>query len=544
MIMRFVRGAWISLSGGGLVIGALFFAASLTPSLIPRDPVLQGVLGGATFAAGYGVGVLLDWIWQYLELPRGGPNVRRRIVQAAGAAAVAIVAVFLWLAAGWQDSIRVAMGMEPVGTVHGFVVGAVAVAAVLILLVRGVTAFVRFAANRPALIVQRRFVRFAGGLAGLVLLAAIANGILLRGAIHAADASFAALDALMEPDTPRPTDPMVTGSEASLIPWDDLGRRGREFVDETTDPDQISALTGRPAMRPIRVFAGLNAAETPEERAELALKELIRVGGFDRSALVVAAPTGTGWMDPAAMEPLEILHGGDVATVAVQYSYLTSWLSLLVQPGYGVESARQSFEAVYHHWLTLPAETRPELYLYGISLGTHSSEQSFNLLDIVGEPFDGALWVGPPYSTPMWKRLTAERNPGSPEILPVIGDGSTVRFASQYVAPSGSAPWGAMRIVYLQHASDPIVRFDQLSWLRPPDWMNEPRAPDVSKEMSWFPVVTFLQLMLDSAIALNVPMGFGHLYAPDDHIEPWIQVTQPEGWTPDAVAKLKAHFAR
>jgi uncharacterized membrane protein len=40
-----------SFSGIGLMIGTLFFAASLTPSLVPRSPVIQGVLGGFCLAA-------------------------------------------------------------------------------------------------------------------------------------------------------------------------------------------------------------------------------------------------------------------------------------------------------------------------------------------------------------------------------------------------------------------------------------------------------------------------------------------------------------
>ncbi len=545
MIAGFFGGVWRSLSGAGLIIGALFFAASLTPSLIPRGPELQGVLGGATFAAGYGIGVFLDWLWGYLELPRGRAELRRTIVGVAALIAAAIVGYYLWHSAEWQDSIRLAMGMEPVRTAHPFTVGAiaVAVAAVLLVLARLVVGFVGFVANRPSKLVSRRIVRLVAGLAAVAFLVSLANGLLLSRAIRAADASFAALDALIEPDTSRPVDPLMTGSEASLIAWEDLGRRGREFVSTATDADEIEDITGRPAMRPIRVFAGLTSAETPEERARLALDELIRAGGFERSVLIVAAPTGTGWMDPAAMEPLEILHGGDVATVAVQYSYLSSWISLLIEPGYGVEGAHQTFEAVYQYWRELPPETRPRLYLYGLSLGAHSSEQSFNLLRIAGEPFDGALWVGPPYSTPMWRQLTAERNPGSPAIAPVIGDGSTVRFATQYIPPEGAAEWGPLRIAYLQYASDPVVRFEWESWIHAPDWLKEPRGPDVSPDMRWFPVVTFLQLALDNAIALHVPMGFGHLYAPEHHVDAWIEVTQPEGWTPDAVADLKALLA-
>ena len=66
------------------MIGALFLAASLTPSLIPRSFLLQGVLGGVCFAIGYGVGVLCREIWAWLELPfpndrvAPGPHLGRR----------------------------------------------------------------------------------------------------------------------------------------------------------------------------------------------------------------------------------------------------------------------------------------------------------------------------------------------------------------------------------------------------------------------------------------------------------------------------------
>ena len=55
---------WRTFSGLGLVVGALFFAAALTPSLIPRSPLLQGVLSGVCFAIGYGLGVLAAWLWR------------------------------------------------------------------------------------------------------------------------------------------------------------------------------------------------------------------------------------------------------------------------------------------------------------------------------------------------------------------------------------------------------------------------------------------------------------------------------------------------
>ena len=108
--------------------------------------------------------------------------------------------------------------------------------------------------------------------------------------------------------------------------------------------------------------------ESVDARADLALAELLRIGAFERRLLVIATPTGTGWVDPAAMMPLEILHRGDVATVSVQYSYLPSWLSLLVEPTYGRETAGPSF--VRSTGIGTPCrEDRPRFFLFGLSLG-------------------------------------------------------------------------------------------------------------------------------------------------------------------------------
>jgi uncharacterized membrane protein len=98
------------------------------------------------------------------------------------------------------------------------------------------------------------------------------------------------------------------------------------------------------------------------------------VGGFERSVLIVVMPTGTGWIDPSAMDTVDFLHRGEVASVAMQYSYLPSWLSLLVELGYGAAAARALFAKIYGHWTKLPQESRPKLYLHGHSLGALSSE--------------------------------------------------------------------------------------------------------------------------------------------------------------------------
>ena len=54
----------------GLVFSILFFSASVTPSLLPRNFLFQGLLSGFALAAGYGVGVGFLNLYLFLELPK------------------------------------------------------------------------------------------------------------------------------------------------------------------------------------------------------------------------------------------------------------------------------------------------------------------------------------------------------------------------------------------------------------------------------------------------------------------------------------------
>ena len=70
-----------------------------------------------------------------------------------------------------------------------------------------------------------------------------------------------------------------------------------------------------------------------------------------------------------------------------------------------------------------------------------------------------------------------------------------------------------MRLVFLQYASDPITFFEVTSAFRPPDWMTGERAPDVSENFRWYPLITMLQLAVDMPVSTEVPKGFGHVFA-------------------------------
>ncbi len=536
-----------SLSGVGLVLGALFFAAALTPTLVPRSAFTQGALAGGCFAIGYAAGVLWRWLWHYLELPEPSPRLRLLANTVVAIACLIVVIVFLWRAAEWQNSIRAAMKMEPVETARPFMICAIAAITFLALLAlaRLFKLVVHHLSTQVRRFVPRRIANVVGLTLAVLLFWSIANNLLIRTVFRLLDSSFREFDSLLEPERPQPTAAVRTGSTASLVQWDELGRAGREFVASGPTAAQISAFTGRPAKDPVRVYVGLRGADTPRKRAKLALDELRRQGGFTRSALIVITPTGTGWVDPAAMDPVEYLLDGDVASVAVQYSYLNSPLSLLFQPEYGAAAARALFAEIYGYWTTLPRDRRPKLYLHGLSLGAMNSERSAELFETIGDPIAGALWSGPPFESRIWRSVTANRNAGSPAWLPEFRDGRFVRFMNQNgptVPPD--APWGAMRVVYLQYASDPIVLFDYRDAWRRPAWLNAPRGPDVSPELRWYPIVTMLQLALDMAVATGTPMGFGHVYAPEHYVDAWVAVTGISHWSADELARLKDFLAK
>jgi uncharacterized membrane protein len=530
-----------------LALGAIAFVAALTPSLIPRSGLFQGVVAGVAFASFYGLGALATRFWIWLGLPVPDDRTHWRIRAPALAAALAAVAYGLLRAPDWQNAIRDAMGMPAVESAHASIVAGVSLVVFLSLLL--LVRLFRRAAVIGSTILARLLPTRAALLGGFLLAGAlfwsVGNGVLLQTVLRALDDTYRQIDSFLPPALEAPADPRKSGSAASLLPWASLGAEGRNRVLAAPVMADIAELSPNGmAMEPLRVYVGANSAETPDDRAALALAELIRIGAFERSLLVIATPTGTGWVDPAAMAPVEALHRGDIASVSVQYSYLPSWLSLLVEPDYGAETAGAVFRVVYGHWRSLPKQKRPRLFLFGLSLGALNSDLSADFLDIIGNPYDGALWVGPPFASRTWRQITDARVSGSPAWLPRFRDGSLFRFTAQTNRLDDvAAPWGPMRIVYLQYASDPITFFETASLWRRPSWLQEPRGPDVSPAVRWTPVVTFLQLICDMMTATTTPRGTGHVYAGSHYLDGWIAVTAPQGWTAADVARLRAWLA-
>jgi uncharacterized membrane protein len=386
----------------------------------------------------------------------------------------------------------------------------------------------------------RRAARAVGWVLAAGVTVGLVSGVLVDGILALTDRIFAVRDTTTSETAVQPGTSLRSGGPGSLVAWDTLGRQGRNFVGEGPTAAEISAFTGSGAKEPIRAYAGIASAEDVEERAALAVADLERAGGFDRAYLMVAGSTGTGWLDPAAVASFEYETGGDSAEVSMQYSYLPSWASFLVDQDKAREAGRALFDAVYQTWSRLPAAERPELYAFGLSLGSFAAEAPFSGEADMANRTDGILLAGPPAFNPLNREFTEGRDPGTPEVQPVFRDGRTVRFTNDPAVgiPPADQTWDGTRVLYLQHASDPVVWLSPNLLLHRPDWLAEQPGPDVTSEMVWIPFVTFWQVAADLLEPVDTPPGHGHTYTLE-FVDGWASLLQPPGWTPEQADRLK-----
>ena len=525
----------------GTAVGLIFLWFSMTPSLLPRGPLFQGLVSGLSGAIGYGIGVFAVWLVRYMRSKDSSPPAPRRawlILIAAGA--VGMVAMVIWFHV-WQDRVRDLMGVTHLKWINYPEATALSLLVLFAVVEVGqlIRRLFRFLDLRLDRFAPPRVSAFIVVFLLVALTIALLNGVVVKFAMRTMNNTFEAVNNEMNPDTAAPKTPLRSGGPQSLASWESLGHQGRIFVEGGPTVAQLTAFNGAPAVEPIRAYAGLESADSITATAELAARELQRTGGLRRAVVAVGTTTGTGWINEAEADALEYIYNGNTAIVSMQYSFLPSWLSFLVDKQNARHAGQALFEAVDRLVRELPEAQRPKLVVFGESLGSFGGEAPFMSLNNVLARTDGALFSGPTFQNTIWTDLTATRDRGSPEWLPIYDDGGNVRFVAR---PDDldrpHAPWHHPRVVYLQHASDPIAWWNPDLLFREPDWLREKRGYDVLPETEWIPVVTFLQVSADMAVAVDVPQGHGHVYVADV-ANGWAAVLQPPGWTPAKTEKLR-----
>ncbi|MFZ8910104.1 MAG: alpha/beta-hydrolase family protein [Candidatus Nanopelagicales bacterium] len=310
----------------------------------------------------------------------------------------------------------------------------------------------------------------------------------------------------------------LSGGPGSFVDFTTVGREGARFLGSSVPPEIVQEVTGIAPERPdgsarpplsgltgVRVFVGYDSAPTPEERVALALAELRRTGAYDRSTLLIGAPAGSGYANPTPVDVLEILLGGDTATVAVGYGLLPSFLSL-DRVSLAARTQSLLIEGIVADLAS--RAHRPRLLLYGESLGARVQQAAIpggtRDLDRLG--IDAALWVG---------------TPGGPESVAfhAATSGESITIDRPEQIPS-SLPEPRPRVWFLEHDGDPVVRFAPTVAYRRPDWLaRQPRGRNVPEGMLWTPGITWAQVMIDTLFATNVKPGNfesrGHDYRAD-----------------------------
>jgi uncharacterized membrane protein len=525
----------------GTAVGLIFIFFSMTPSLLPRGALFQGLVSGFSGAAGYGLGVFIVWLVRFMaswESTRPAPRWAWLVLIPVGASGMVLMAIWFHV---WQDAVRDLMGVEHLKWYDYPEAGILSLVVLFALVEIGqfIRWLVRFLVGELDRIAPFRLSATIVVVLLIVLTISVLNGVVIKFAMHTMNNTFASVNNEMNPDTAPPKTRLRSGGPESLVSWESLGHQGRIFINGGPRVDELTAFNGSPATPPVRAYAGLNSADGITATAELAARELQRTGGLQRAVVAVATTTGTGWINEAEASALEYMYNGNTAIVSMQYSFLPSWLSFLVDKENARHAGQALFEAVDRLIRQMPEALRPKLVVFGESLGSFGGEAPFMSLNNVLARSDGALFSGPTFQNTIWTDLTSTRDAGSPQWLPIYQDGKAVRFVarpSNLLRPNG--PWDHPRVVYLQHASDPIAWWSPDLLFSKPDWLREPRGYDVLSQTQWIPVVTFLQVSADMAVAVDVPDGHGHHYVADV-ADGWAAVLSPPGWTPEKTARLR-----
>ena len=503
----------------------------------------MGLVAGIGFALMYGVGVLISRglrAWQ--RIPEPSAEAKRYAWIAFTLLVPPFILATSLLARYWQNEQRALLDLPAIANLGILTIMSVAtIVFVVLLLVQKLIAWV---IRR----VQRWFAKLtflpphAGAIiaavVALLIIVAATTGLVERTAVVAIDSSYRSANNYIDPAFPQPTTPLRSSGSGSYVGWQGLGREGRRFVSSGPHVSDISKFTHQPAKDPIRVYAGLDNADSRAAQINLVIRELERTGAFSRKMLVVTVPTGSGWVEAETVAALEYMHGGDIAVASAQYSYLPSGFAFLFDQHDATSMGSDLIHAVETKLQTLPADSRPKLAVYGLSLGSYGAQAAFSGESEFASKLDAGLFVGTPGFTEPWRTITRERDAGSPQIKPVYHDAKVIKFATSSADFIGDVN-PAYKVVYYQYPTDPFVWFNAPLLYQEPDWMREAPGRGVSPHLHWFPVITFLQIAIDQIFALTIAGDNGHDYS-QDTVAAAAAATKPADWSADKSRALQA----
>ncbi|WP_076479947.1 alpha/beta-hydrolase family protein [Williamsia sterculiae] len=212
---------------------------------------------------------------------------------------------------------------------------------------------------------------------------------------------------------------------------------------------------------------------TPEwdARARDLTRRWVAAGGLSRAAVVIAVPTGSGWVDPDAVTGFEHRFAGDVGVLAGQYDAIPSWRAFVSDRDRPGAATVAILRAVLDAIGSRAGGHRPQVYLYGQSLGAIGADAA--------------------------RGWAVTHRPGQVCATVVAG------------APADTVAARAADRVVIANRSDPVTRWSpRLLWSAPRTASTEADLP----APQWIPIGSFLATSADLVSALTQPTGHGHRY--------------------------------
>ena len=274
--------------------------------------------------------------------------------------------------------------------------------------------------------------------------------------------------------------PERSGSPMSFAPWDTLGYQGRNFVATGPDVDELARVNGSPPRSP--------SGSTPDCRPPTpttpgwtsCVRELERTGAFDRKLLVIIPTTGTGWVNPVAARR----HRDDVQRrhrAGRHAVFVSAQLDLVPRRPAEVDRVRPVADRRDPRPMAAAAAgpaTQSWCSTARASARWRARARSAGCPTSRGWASPRCCGWGRPTRARCGAALVQRRDPGTPEVEPRYDNGRTVRFCQATdaadIARTREPPWEGTRVLFLQHASDPIVWWSPYLLFSRPDWLVEP----------------------------------------------------------------------
>ncbi|WP_347955935.1 alpha/beta-hydrolase family protein [Gordonia aichiensis] len=214
-------------------------------------------------------------------------------------------------------------------------------------------------------------------------------------------------------------------------------------------------------------------------RAERLVDRWADDGGLSARAVVVAVPTGSGWVDTATVDGFVRQFAGSVRVLALQYDDVPSWRALVSAPDRASDSAIALLAALERRLAPLPSSRRPRVYLAGQSLGAVGADAARR-----------------------WAQRTGSAQTGT------IPTGTILTGTILAGVPAGTVPEvrSCERRVVLANHDDPVTVFSPALLWRPP------ASDEAARFHPWLPVASMVATALDLIGSLAVPVGHGHRY--------------------------------